>query len=315
MHLASVSFYDERHQVGGAQIPAKAFVKWCVILGIKCDYIAWHKLEDKTQLNKYDGVFFATPITNTILMQSKLTVPYVAMIHAEFDIAESNFEAMEGGKAVIMIDMDKEYWDYSRQLFWHPCTYPEYLLTVEDVHRMFGLTWQRQGLVYAARISTWKNALLLAGLSRYEPFRKNVGPIHVYGKANKNDYDYHIKLLDPVWTRHDELFSIENFGETEDRLSEFDLFWDVSGTPEYRLDIKRINLAAVEAMKFGVVPVVDKRSTHPKTHHYTIDINDIHRPRYMETTRKIMLSGVLGSHMSYTAVKQQVENIIEVLTS
>jgi hypothetical protein len=308
--LASVTFNGKKEQVGGAQIPALAFKKWCDILGIDCDYIDYNNLWDKQELNNYTGVFFCTPINYSILNECKLNVPFVSMIHAEFDKKLIIDEANDQAEAIAVIGFN--YWDCfkPKQLYWHPCTLPEYLLTGDEVFEK-----NKSGLIYAARLSKWKNALLLSALTKYQPFMDIVEHVTVYGEANREWYENAIEILDPNWTRIKGIYSINDFEESKNRFEKFNLFWDVCGNKNYKIKIPRINLAAYEAMKFGVIPIVDQTNTPPSTDYFTIDLNklgqDINR---INIKRALLVEGARYKFYGYNQVKQQVSQIIEVLT-
>jgi len=302
MKLASVTFSGRPDQVGGAQIPAKAFQKWCKIFNIECDYLIW---ENTTpfELNNYDGIFFCTVPTDDQVVD--INVPYICMIHAEFDIPTNAIH-----KAISLVVIQKDYWGYPNELPWYPCVFPEYLLKGDEIW-----STNKSGLLYSARITTWKNATLLAGLTRYKPFLDFYGPVYISGKANHDHYQESIDLIDPNWTIISGLFDINHFGKVRAKHYEKSTYWEVFGTPKNRIQIPRFNLSAVEAMKFGLVPIVDKRSTPNHTNIYTIDINDIGDYHRINDYRKRMMEILPNSPYGYDAVYKQIQNILEVFSN
>jgi hypothetical protein len=309
MKIASVTFSGSKEQVGGAQIPALAFKKWCDIFNIECDYLNYNDIWDKRELNNYNSVFFCTPINNTILKECQLTIPFVSMIHAEFDKKLVIDDANDKAEAIVVIGIN--YWDCfkPKQLYWHPCTLPEYLLTGDEVFND-----DKSGLVYAARLSKWKNALMLSALTKYKPFMNIVNHVTIYGEANRAWYEDAIEILDPNWTRVRGIYSINDFEETRNRFENFKLFWDVCGNKNYKIKIPRINLAAYEAMKFGGIPIVNQINTPESTHPFTIDLNMLENDiNIIDYKREYMLAGASYKFYGYNQVKQQVSRIIEAL--
>ena len=299
MVLASVTFSGKPEQVGGAQIPAIAFQKWCQILEVECDYLIWDQTSVDA-LNKYDGVFFCT--TPTPAQVFNLHVPYTVMLHAEFDTVNDTLK-----DALAVIVTNSSYWTMPNQMLWAPPSLPEYLMTGDEEWYQY-----KEGLLYSARFTTWKNVTLLAGLTRYEPFLDKWGPVYVAGQANHGHYQDNIDLIDPNWTKITGLYNILDFDKTRAKHYQKDTYWEVFGTPKNRIQMPRLNLSAIEAMKFGLVPIIDKRSAPQHTHKYCIDVEDLGRQICTDDLRSMMLNMMPDGPYGYNAVKQQMENILEV---
>lgn len=299
MKLASVSFHHLPEQIGGAHVPAVAFKEWCGELGVECDLVCYKQGQS---FEGYDGVFFCTPPALDVIIN--LDVPFVVMIHAEFD--QFDWRVMSLAKAVVMIDPEDRYWDFDNRIYWHPCCRPSHLLKGDEVFS----SPPRDGVLYAARLSTWKNSAMLVALSEQDMFQRYLGPVTIFGKANNDEYGKfvrsqkhdHVKFVDGIYT-HEQLVP-----HYKSNL----LFWDVSGTHDYRIEIKRLNLAAFEAMKYGCIPIVDPRTVPDAINEFAIDYRELFDGRYYGWHRDKMLELAKTSYFGYEAVKKQVTKIIEV---
>lgn len=298
MKIASVSFSHKPEQIGGAHVPAIAFKKWCDILGYDCDLV--HFCDGATDLNSYDAVFFATA---NIPDGLEIKVPYVVMVHAEFDFYESKI--IENARSVIVIDKPMEYWHFEKQIFWHPCTLPENLLKGDEVFEK-----SKRGTLYAARVSTWKNSIMLGALSNIHNFISEYGPVTIMGKANKNSYGSILDQSTSNVIRIDGIFNLRDI-QTHAKLNRY--FWDVSGNNDYKLKVKRLNLSAFEAMKQGCVPIVDKDAIPPELHSFCIDYRSVMCGHDTNALLENMLLKAQTEYFGYHQVKQQVLKIIEVL--
>lgn len=304
--IGAVTFHPEEKYVGGAQVPTFAFYRWCSILGIDCEIIDYWDIES---LNECDWIFFGTPgRMNTIPPAYKfsindISVPFVYMVHAEFDLSLydewHDFMGHEMCNAVVIIGND--YWQMDvPEFYWHPCTLPEYLLKEE--HEFDNSN--RYGLLYAARLSRWKGMDKLEPLSRFKDFATAVdNRIDVFGEGL-------IDLQGGNYRLHRVAFSIKDFEEIEKRNSQYKYFWDVCGNAEYQFDIKRLNLAAVEAVRFGCIPIVDKNSVYPFALDFCVTLENGF-PKNFYSAQENMKEKVLESPMSYDSVKAQVEKIID----
>lgn len=295
MKLASVSFHSDPKQIGGAHVPAVAFKEWCDIIGVKCDLVFGYE-----DYSKYDAIFFATPPDRSVL---ELKIPYIVMIHAEFDTYDK--EVMDKALAVVTIDSSMTFWPFSRQVFWYPCCRPKFLLHGNEEFDMF-----KKGTLYAARVSTWKNANTLAAYSNLNRFQEMYGPVTIIGTANTPAYGEFVNNAISNVCRIDRLFS------PDDEIylyQQAEYFWDVAGTRKYRLPIKRLNLAAFEAMKFGCIPIVDKNVVPEVMHNITIDFRLLldERPD-VDRIRDQMLKKAYTEYFGYFQVRNMIENILRV---
>lgn len=293
MKLASVSFHSAPEQIGGAHIPAVAFADWCELFGVHCDLK--YGYED---FSKYDGVFFATPPDRTVL---ELKIPYIVMIHAEFDRYDQ--DVMDKALAVVVIDQSMKYWPFKNQIYWHPCCRPNYLLKGDEKFDNY-----KKGTLYAARVSTWKNANTLCSFSNLNLFQEYYGPVTILGAANKKEFgDFIDSSLSNV-NRMDRLFRPD---DEILRYQQSEFFWDVSGTRYYRMPIKRLNLAAFEAMKYGCIPIVDKNTVPEALHEFVVDFRSMLDAKvYSKALQKVMLSKAESEYFGYYQVREQVEQII-----
>jgi len=323
MRIASFCFNTERSSIGGAQTPAVAFVKWCREFNIDCDLVTNNNninsdipypvifIDDPEFLNTYDAVYFSTigKFGDSSFYYESLTVPFVVNIHAEFDIdlygnPDRVDQIMKMATSVIVIG--EGYWPWHNQLLWHPCAQPEYLI---DGTEGFDDSY-RDGLIYAARLSEWKNAHILAHMS--EPFNYAHGRIHVYGKANDPEYQKNIDFHNPLWEYKEEIFNAYDYEYMKRRNSGYKYIWDVSGSERYKIQILRLNLVAIEGMKFGLIPIADPKSAHPKSFYIPIDeLLNIHD---YPGLREEMLDTLFSNQIyTYHSVKYQFEIILNEL--
>lgn len=293
--LASVSFFHEPSQIGGAHVPALAFKGWCDKLGVDCDLIEYNS----GSLEGYDGIFFATPPDWTVV--KFLISPFVVMIHAEFDAYDPR--VMDKADAVIVIGED--FWDFPKQIHWHPCTNPEHLLTGYEV-----FSQNKKGLLYAARLTTWKSANVLCALSTQSDFLADFGPIDIYGKANDPQFDYAIRCIDSNVKFHDGIYV------RADLMIEYiqkDTYWDVFGKKGYDIHMKRLNLSCYEAMKHGCIPIVNMDNVPSMVKSFCIDHRFLSSYYDLEFMRRNMLEAAKTEFFGYEQVKVQVKKILEVL--
>lgn len=298
MRINSICFHPLKEQVGGSQIPAYAFQAWCDILKVDCDI-------DTVINNNCDWMFLSTAGTINDPDIGEITVPFAMMIHAEFDAniypEADNLLNHELCKLVVVIG--EGYWITKQtQLYWHPCTLPYYLMTEDTEFE----TSNRYGLLYAARISSWKGINKLAALSQYRHFFDSVDHrIDIYGKQSS-----HFVLERGRYNLKNESYNIYDFEKMGQLYSRYKYIWDVSGTAEYKMPIKRLNLAAVEAMKFGCIPIADPDTCYPFVKKWIVDLSQGF-PYDFKVSQDLMKEEVLKSPICYDSVKKQVENIID----
>lgn len=296
--INSICFHPETHQVGGGQVPAFAFKAWCEILNIDCNM---HVGVD----NDCDWLFLSTPGIMKADYIHDIEVPFAMMIHAEFDFdlypALTYLLHHEMCKLVVVIG--EGYWNFDKpELYWHPCTLPEYLIS-ENTH--FDNS-NRYGLLYAARISSWKGINKLAALSEYDHFFSEVdGRIDVYGEQSSE-----FKIEPGRYDMKNKAYSIYEFDKMEKLYQQYRYIWDVSGNANYQLEIKRLNLAAVEAMRFGCIPIAGASSAYPFARKWIVDLNRGFPSDYISAQTQ-MKEEVLQSPICYDSVQSQVENIID----
>jgi hypothetical protein len=322
-----------REQVGGAQVPAVAFKEWCELLGHTCKLFSafpgylsddiphpvW-RLNNASELDDFDAVFFSTFGDFDF---ENMTVPFTFMVHAEFDINDGNqllinkTSKLPLCKFVTVIGLD--YWGFEKQKLWYPCCMPEYLIDgTEEAQK------NKNGLLYAARISSWKNLDILARLSNDEKFKSFAGEIKVFGAANKSQYYDLVMSNKPDFTIDNSVFSVYDVEQIKERNSQFKYFWDVNGTTEYKIELKRVNLACVEAIKFGCIPIVDFNTIPEFMKHFCIDISDVENgissyADYIDKDYKnhisFMFEQMKNSQYSKQRVSSMIHNIITGLKS
>jgi len=305
MMILSITDYNNKERIGGGYTPAIAFTKWCHILGHESELLTIEGKAteaDYEQINKADALFIASPTVDIDAFRIK--VPYVVMIHAEFDYFRSH-HIPNLAKAIVCIDKDKKYWLFNKQLYWHPCTLPEYLLKGDEVFEQ-----NKSGTIYSARLSRWKNAETLFAYSNLELFNRQYGPIDVFGTANDKAFGelLHRQKSNVYWD--DRIYDLEDM---VNKYPSYSYVWDVSGNNEYNLSIKRLNLIGYEAMKFGCIPIVNKEAVPKELHDFCIDFTEIDKNHNPHRMREIMLEKAKTEFFGYNQVKKQVEQIIEVL--
>jgi hypothetical protein len=298
--IASVTNHNSNESVGGGYIPAVAFRDWCVILGHECDLI--HYMDGCIDvINKeYDALFISNPTVE--IKACEIDIPYVVMIHAEFD-KMYDVAWKDDAKSMITIDKDQTHWQYDEEIFWHPCTLPS-LLIKGDEHFKDG----KNGTIYAARLSTWKNANTLMAYSNMNIFQDEYGPVHIYGKANNEAFG---EFCDSVLSDVERIPMVFDIHDMQRKLKHYKYFWDVSGNLDYTLNIKRLNLAAFEAMKQGCIPIVDKGAIPEELHPYCIDFRDIGNA--FAAKPKDIRDCQDSEYFTYESVKKQIIKILKVL--
>lgn len=296
--INSVCFHPEEEQVGGSQVPAYAFKDWCKILKVRCGVT--YNID-----NDCDWMFLSTAGQIHENYLNKIEVPFAMMIHAEFDndIYPNIDHLLDHEMCKLVVVIGEGYWITNQpQLYWHPCTLPYYLMAD---HTQFDNS-NRYGLLYAARISSWKGINKLAALSQFKYFQNEVdNRIDIYGKQSS---DFVIEKGN--YNMMNERYNIYDFEKMGHLYSRYKYIWDVSGTAEYTMPIKRLNLAAVEAMKFGCIPIADSDTCYPFANKWIVNLEKGFPANYRLAQEK-MKKEVLKSPICYNSVKQQVENIID----
>lgn len=304
--IGIVTFHPEPMYIGGAQVPSYAFHEWCEEIGIDSCVIRY---DDVNKMNECDWVFFGTPgrmnsIGEYVFPLERLSVPFAVMIHAEFDkdIYSQFGEFLSHPLRRCVVTIDTDYWNLEKKFYWHPCTLPSYLLKEE--HEFDNSN--RYGILYAARVSSWKGINKLSALSLFKDFNESVDyRIDVYGEKTS---DFQVEDGNFNWKK--KAFSIYDELETERRNSQYKYFWDVCGTPSYKMPIKRLNLAAVEAIRYGCIPIGDHETIYPYARKFCISLESGF-PKDFYSSQQRMKEEVLKSPMSYESVKSQVIRVID----
>lgn len=339
MKIASYCFHLRKDQVGGAQVPAVAFMHWARNFGIACDLVTSRAfipnsgisediskhyqvkiIDSEDELNEYDAVFFSTPdvFGGSNFDFNKITIPRASMAHAEFDSelygGPERFHSIMS-TADVPIVIGEGYWPglRAKEKLWYPCTLPEYLLRDAVLS-------EADGIMYAARLSDWKNAHLLGLLSKIRKFRDSVHRrIHVYGKANRADYAFLLQDIAPKWTSREGVFSVYDLLEIQSRNSQYKFYWDVSGRDSYWFKLKRLNLAAVEALRYGQIPIAWKDQVPAELRNLIIPVENIlSNPSYLHSISehdiaRRMEDFVENNVYTYEYVADQMQIIFEEL--
>ena len=300
--IKTICFHGNKDEIGGGQIPAFAFHEWLGIFGIES------KIGFEID-NDADWLFLATPGRMMEELIKDIEVPFAMMIHAEFDvnIYPSLPKLLKNSNCKLIVVIGEQYWDFDQpQLYWHPCTLPYYLMTEGDNFD----NSNRYGLLYSARISKWKGINKLSALSKFKPFLDSVDHrIDVFGKQT-SDF-----IIEPGnYTLVNKGVDIYDKKSICNLYRQYKYFWDVSGSKEYDIKIKRLNLAAIEAMKFGVIPIADGKTAYPFSKKFMIDLENGFPGDFVFAQEK-MKEDVLNSPICYDAVEKQVKNIIDFMES
>jgi hypothetical protein len=298
--IASISLYAKPEQIGGGHIPSIAFKKWCNIKGIDCDVIDLYSINNPDLLNKYDAIFIASPISDDDFDSLNIRKPYAVMVHAEFDLNDHNRKAFE--KASVIPVIEEGYWMFNNEVAWHPCTYPEYLIDGTEIFEP-----SKQGLIYAARVTQWKNIYELAALSNYEGFMSIVNSVNVYGATNSDNCEKSLSSMrhNMQWWKH--TYDINYYDDMKMMYSEYEFYWDVFGRPDkHCIIMKRLNLAAIEALKFGVLPIVDFKTS--PYFPFSLTINNLTNKI---NVNKDLVDMVMETHLNYYAVEKQIDKILD----
>lgn len=331
--IASFSFFADKNKIAGDQVPAVAFWKWCQLLDVDCDLVTnanspnwllpWHQIENPAELNDYDAVFFSTMSFFTFDFTA-VEVPYCVMLHGEYD------KIMYGGdrwcdsvllNAKCVPVIGKGFWaNPSKEIEWHPCTLPEYL--IRDDEKLYMPINRGNSLIYSARLASSKGWDILAHLSKNKDFMSSVDDtIHVYGSINKKATQEKIEEISPDWTIKNG-YSVYDEYAIMQRNQKYKFFWDVFYNRKHKIEMKRLNLSAYEAIKSGCIPIVDER-TAPElflkfglptiaqissNHKYLSNISD-------QTSINLIEWILETKKYSFEGIKSQVEKIIHELLS
>lgn len=289
MRLASV-------YLGGNETVNVAFKEWCEYFGHTCTV---ERFPNPGDLLKYDGVFFGSCPEWEMVKPLK---NYSVMLHTEFD--QHNRYVLDNANAISVIDSD--YWGFSdlyNLVEWYPCVRPRHLLTGREVFLNDG----RIGTLYAARLSTWKNGIMLKAFSNLEAFREIYGPILVTGVANNPCYGGVFDDMFGVLAHNN--FKFDNI-DMDCRRYTSKYFWDVSGNLKYITKIPRLNLSCFEAMSRGCIPIVNMDFAPKYAKDFCIDYEKLFDEHDTEAMQKSMLDGALDGPYGFESVSKNVCDLI-----
>jgi hypothetical protein len=362
MKLASVSFHWKKEEVGGAQLPAAAMTSWAKRLGVTADNLAFTKSGKPSKkfvqpmegirtfrsrdfydvVNSYDAVFFATPGAikgpdNYEHNFKRLTVPFVTMIHGEYDLGLYAVGGVDQivhhsmCKALVVMGEDampvwEEQLKPGRMLPFHPCTLPDLLLR-EDTQ------WpaeERSGLLYAARMTTVKHPAILAKLTRDDSFMAVCdNTVDVHGIAPIYHIEKNVSSLNPQWNRFPGFYNLYDVQTVRQMFNRYAFYWEVFGSRSHQWRFRRYNLSGIEAISAGCIPIVNPRyapAPH-KTLSFSASLDPFadwsvaevvdqlkaireHLPQVQARMRKV----ILNSWMSYEGVKKQAASVLDALS-
>lgn len=238
MKIASVTFYDFEKGCGGASTAAISFGDWATIEGHDCSILSNPNPSDLLQ---YDAIFFSDPPrSHNLFNYNDISVPFILMIHAEDDLRRypcfPDMASNEFCKAVVTIDYTGTWYDEYHEtiLPWYPCCRPRYLTSQIRPN-------SAEKVLCAGRVIEWKNTHLYQSCFPSE---------QIFGRIDETAYgtDYSISVV-PY-----------NIDSPVFDFLDYDLFWSVCGTPNIPVQIKRLDLAAIEAFSNGLLPIVNKDS-------------------------------------------------------
>ena len=350
MKIGALSFHYSEAEVGGAQVPAVAFSEWMKEFGNSCDLISFTSSGKKPKsyvnpsqdilvfkekdyfevVNSYDLLFIAT----TGRMKEKdnfykyfkdLKTPFITMIHGEKEQNKRIYYEIEDicnhtSCKIVLFTGKTSLNDWidlrPRKKIFYPCTLPSYLLKNDSK-----FTKSKDGVVYAARLTTLKHPSKLAELSLDAEFCSLVSnKVDVYG-ATSYFIEHAIKASN--WNRLPKFYNIYNIDDSKKMLSSYKYYWEVFGSSKYSKYDRRFNLSAVEAIGSGCIPIVNSEACPEWALPFSVTCNlrDYKKEDVKSSLRKIsenydyylsiMNSTLLDSSYSYNGVKEQVQSILE----
>lgn len=289
-------------------------------------------------LNKYDFIFLGTPGPMkhedfpSSYAWSKINKPYVMMIHGETDNEFYGAQRVKEifdhfmCKAFVSVDYAKKFWkEYQKkpELFWYPCTITQFM-TDESTAIIYDKEegTSRKGLVYAARLASWKNPELLARLTHDEKFMAAVdNKVDVHGITSNPETGARIAALNPIWNKSEDFYTIYNTKAVSKKFKGRKFFWDVNGLPNRPIEIPRLNLAAYEAMSRGCIVLADHSTVAPFIRDFTVDFNGSSGAitllesvsKNFPDVREQFIHSLIKSPVSYYGALRAVKQIIEVV--
>lgn len=234
MKIASVTFRNPIYESGGATVPAFAFKDWCDLYNFECDI----KINPRSdELHEYDYIFFATPPLKELPFNwHDIKKPFSVMIHVENDLNIYNLNCFKHKNCHSLITIDENYRGFDNLhkniIIWYPCCRIKYLSIPINPS-------SSNSIVYAGRITHWKNAHIA----------KRLGA-EIHGRID--DFNYAEK--------HNIKSSQYVESEISEILKRHGLFFSICGNEKNKMLTKRIDLACVEAIHHGLMPVVNKNA-------------------------------------------------------
>ena len=330
MKIASFCSFVGDNEIGGGQTAAFQFREWCDILGVECDVVT---LKDNigatvskmgvTRFNnieeieaQYDFILFVTPSFGIYIDYISLSIPYAVMIRGETD------DVLFGG-----VDKIKEICKYAKIVIFNSPVYygircdfvycvmsPKYRIrenySIDDKTIL-----EKSGLVYSGRISKLKDAQALAKITRDDEFLGSVGEVLVYGYYNSNstragDLEGEISSICPRWTMMKEKLVTYDYEGMKINLIDKQFIWEYSSV----ITKRRFNIACLEAMHFGCLPVVNRKAIPPKfaEKSYVFDpseIKSVSENRRTDETYK-MIEDLADSYYSFDNMLEMNANLI-----
>jgi len=365
MKIAVVAQEWQKGSCNGTQTSAVAFYHHTLKLGHEATLVAFTRsgspsinfvttgsrietyrtYDFERALNSYDAVFFSSvghrPNRNTVelIRVQNLRRPFVFMVHGEGDhrayhsgIEQIVVHPQCRGVAVVSSEAVEDLQVPVPRVVYYPCTLPAYLL--RESHIWVPIE-DAQGLLYAARIVNYKTPQILAQLTCNDRFMEACqGTVDVYGvPAGQSGAHLESKCSSchPRWTRHkggkpDGYYDLYDWPRTGSMYAEHRFYWDVFRVKGIETYFRRWNLGAVEAARFGVIPIVNPRMAPL----WTLDFSVVIDPEdwtpesvaeqmervnaEIDHRRLLMRQRLLDGPYSFLSVQQQVRAILELMT-
>lgn len=365
MRIAIVSQDWKRTNCNGTQTSAVAFAHHAMMLGHDAQMVAFTKsgkassdfvvpgcelqtysvYEAQRVLNRFEAIFFSSvgrrPNKDTVelIQVADLHRPFVFMVHGEGDhvayhdgIETIADHACCRGVAVVSAEAADDLRLNIPIKVFYPCTIPPYLLGPKNSWVSSGETY---GLVYAARIVNYKQPQVLAQLTRSDDFMEACqGVVELHGvPAGRSGAQLEDKCnsYGPRWSRRNGskpsgYYDIYDWMRVASMFQNRRFYWDVFKVKGVEHYFRRWNLGAVEAARFGAIPIVNPRMAPEWSHSFSVllDPNDwraedvisqMHEINQdIEHYRSLMRQRLLEGPYSRYAVQRQVESILDLLS-